>query len=151
MLKDNVRRLRIQRGITQTELARAADVSTQTLNNIEKGRSQGSPINLAKLAGVLGVSIEELMGVDIPKAPAPLRSLPKKQRRDLLELVAAKHLPPLPGELRKLMQIKSAAVAAGMSGGMFDIWFRTYAVEDVRDELLPEEGATLEEVFISSR
>ncbi len=90
MLKDQLRKLRLKKGWTQGELADAAGVSRQTINNIERGRTTGSRgENLARLAGALDTTMEELMGVDTPKAPAPqlreqLAALPPDEIRTLL-------------------------------------------------------------------
>lgn len=76
MLQDQLRRLRLKKDLTQGELADAAGVSRQTINNIERGRTTGSRgENLARLAAALDTTMEELMGVDTPKSPHPFGRL----------------------------------------------------------------------------
>lgn len=55
--------LRMAAGLTQVELAIAADVSIQTVAGIEQGKRKGSPRTLRQLANALG------------KDPAELRSI----------------------------------------------------------------------------
>jgi DNA-binding XRE family transcriptional regulator len=55
-----LRRIRRLRDMTQDELASAAGVSRQAVNNLEVGRSGGHPQTWERLAEALQVSIEEL-------------------------------------------------------------------------------------------
>ena len=57
-----VKRLREKAGLSQEKLARLADVSNNTLINIEAGK-QGNPTieTLKKIAKALNISIEELI------------------------------------------------------------------------------------------
>jgi len=48
-------------GLTQKDLATVAGVSQSYVNEIEKSRKPGSAATLAKLANVLGVSVERLL------------------------------------------------------------------------------------------
>lgn len=50
------------RGITQNALAQSAGVNRVTVAEIETGRKQGSVATLRKLAGALGVAVDELTG-----------------------------------------------------------------------------------------
>jgi transcriptional regulator with XRE-family HTH domain len=60
MLK-NLRTIREAAGLSREKLARQADISTVTIENIERGL--GCRVDTArKLADALGVSVEELMG-----------------------------------------------------------------------------------------
>jgi len=59
-LKNDVRELRTGRGLSQSELAEALDVSRQTIISIEKGRYVPSlPLAFA-LARFFGKSVEEV-------------------------------------------------------------------------------------------
>lgn len=63
-MKNRVRELRIERGLSQGELASELDVSRQTINSIETGRYVPSlPLALA-LARFFGVSVEEMFDGD---------------------------------------------------------------------------------------
>ena len=55
-----VRVWRELRGMTATDLAAAADVSRSYLSAIERGAKRGSVVALKRLAGALGVGIEDL-------------------------------------------------------------------------------------------
>ena len=57
-----VRTARIERGWSQEQLARAADVSAGTINNLERGRQGASLVTALKLARVLGLSLDSLEG-----------------------------------------------------------------------------------------
>jgi transcriptional regulator with XRE-family HTH domain len=52
--------LRIEREMTQEDLANAADVSTVFISSIERGKYAPSFDNLQKLAKALGVSVKDL-------------------------------------------------------------------------------------------
>ena len=59
-----MRNLRTARGLSQQELARAMDVSRQTINSIETGRYTPSlPLAIA-LARYFGTSVEEVFHPD---------------------------------------------------------------------------------------
>jgi DNA-binding XRE family transcriptional regulator len=50
------------RGLTQNDLAGRAGVNRVTVAEIETGRKQGSVSTLRKLAGALGVAVDDLAG-----------------------------------------------------------------------------------------
>jgi transcriptional regulator with XRE-family HTH domain len=60
-LAANLRRLRIARHLSLSELARATGVSKATLSGIENGRANPTVETLAGLAGALRVSLVELL------------------------------------------------------------------------------------------
>jgi putative transcriptional regulator len=63
-VRNDVRELRTERGLSQGELAAALDVSRQTVISIEKGRYVPSlPLALA-LARFFGKSVEDLFHAD---------------------------------------------------------------------------------------
>ena len=61
VLAANLRRLRIARHLSLSELARATGTSKATLSSIENGRANPTVDTLAGLAGSLRVSIAELL------------------------------------------------------------------------------------------
>lgn len=63
MVESNkVKKLRERLGLSQERLARLADVSNNTIINIESGKQQNPTIEtVKKIANALGVSIEELV------------------------------------------------------------------------------------------
>lgn len=63
MLAENIKRLRIKKGLAQEKLARLADISTATLVKIESGVAKGPTITtVAKIANALNISVDELIG-----------------------------------------------------------------------------------------
>jgi transcriptional regulator with XRE-family HTH domain len=61
LLAANLRRLRIARHLSLSELARATQMSKATLSGVENGRSNPTVDTLASLAGALRVSLAELL------------------------------------------------------------------------------------------
>lgn len=55
-----IKRQRLVRGMTQRALARAMDVSPETVSRMERGEYQ-NPKTVKKAADVLGVSMEDLV------------------------------------------------------------------------------------------
>jgi len=70
----NVRRLRQAAGLTQAQLASAADVADATVSRIERGRLVPSVELAGRLAKALDATVDELLG-PTPKdaGKAPLR------------------------------------------------------------------------------
>jgi putative transcriptional regulator len=63
-MRNDIRALRTERGLSQQELAQAVDVSRQTINSIEKERYTPSlPLALA-LARFFGRPVEEIFDAD---------------------------------------------------------------------------------------
>jgi transcriptional regulator with XRE-family HTH domain len=59
---EKVRALRKERGLYQHEVAAIANLSTQTVRNVEAGRTVPDTATLVKLASALKVSVAELVG-----------------------------------------------------------------------------------------
>jgi transcriptional regulator with XRE-family HTH domain len=63
MLAQNIRKLRLKKGLSQEKLARLADISNATLVKIEAGVAKEPTITtVTKLANALEISIDELVG-----------------------------------------------------------------------------------------
>lgn len=62
MLKDTIKKLRIQQGLSQDELAERVHVVRQTISKWERGTSVPDADSLVALARALGVSAAELLG-----------------------------------------------------------------------------------------
>jgi Zn-dependent peptidase ImmA (M78 family)/DNA-binding XRE family transcriptional regulator len=60
-LATNLRRTRVARGLSQTEVAERADLSRVAYRNIETGTAKPRVDTLMRISGVLGVRIEELL------------------------------------------------------------------------------------------
>ena len=64
-MKNNIRERRLDRGLSQAELAQALSVSRQTINSVETGKYVPSlPLALA-LGRFFAVPIEEMFDADI--------------------------------------------------------------------------------------
>ncbi len=71
MFSQRLKALRKERGLTQKDLAALLEMSQQAIAKWESGRSTPDPSTLARLAGLLDVSADCLLGVDAPQ-PIPL-------------------------------------------------------------------------------
>jgi transcriptional regulator with XRE-family HTH domain len=135
-LATNLRRLRIARHLSQSELARVTSMSKATLSGIEKGHGNPTVDTLASLASALGTSIAELleepqMGeVRIVRAsqspPAPTNAAGVRQletsleahgRVNVLELALpanhAEAMPPRAGGSRQGLLVLAGTLVAG--------------------------------------
>jgi len=61
---ESVRRLRLAAGLTQEQLAQRLHVSFQTISKWERNESYPDITMLPALAGIFGVKVDELLGVD---------------------------------------------------------------------------------------
>lgn len=95
-------------GLTQSELARQAEVSTELVSRIERGRCLPSLTTLVRFARALRTTPDELLGFDdggsrdIHALVAVLQSLPKQRRVELHRIAEAlasyeRRPRPLPG------------------------------------------------------
>jgi transcriptional regulator with XRE-family HTH domain len=62
--------LRQKAGLSQSQLARAAEVPIGSLRNWERGRRTPLLDTAARIAVALGVSLDELAGIDTAEMPA---------------------------------------------------------------------------------
>lgn len=72
MLGRRIRRYRIEKHLTQEQLAEMADVSASFLGHIERGTRVASLETLMKLCAVLEVTPNDLLGDDLAAARADL-------------------------------------------------------------------------------
>ena len=63
-ISDNMRAIRIKKGLTQKQVAAACGLADSTVRTYELGNANPKPASVAKLAKALGVSAAELYGVD---------------------------------------------------------------------------------------
>lgn len=64
MFSKNLKRLRLEKGLTQVQLAKSIGVGQSTLNYWENGKSDITSFYLVKLCTTLKVSADELLGID---------------------------------------------------------------------------------------
>lgn len=89
----NLKQLREERGITQTELARQLGVVRSTICFYESGQHSPTPDMLIKLADFFGVSVDYLLGREDEYAArvpggiaAPVGDIANEEERELLAL-----------------------------------------------------------------
>lgn len=63
-LANRIKELRAERGLTQAELAAAVGVTRKTVNTVENNVFVPSALLAIKLAGALGVSVEEVFWIE---------------------------------------------------------------------------------------
>jgi transcriptional regulator with XRE-family HTH domain len=84
-LADNLRQLRIARGLTQARVAESAGLPRPTYANLESGGSNPTLSVLVRVAAALQVSLEELLSP--PRAAVrfhPKGSLPQHKKGDVI-------------------------------------------------------------------
>lgn len=97
-LGERIAALRRERGLTQVQLAEMLGCSQQQVLSFEKGRRRVPVSTLPGLAKTLGISIEELIGVEAQpgkRGPTPklqrqleqLNQLPKSQQRFISQML----------------------------------------------------------------
>ena len=68
-LKNNIRRLRFDRSMTQEELALRTGVSRQTIMSIERGQTNPSVLLAYKIAAALATPVTEVFAMEGKLAP----------------------------------------------------------------------------------
>ncbi len=64
MIGKNIKRLRQEKGISQDKLSKLADTSLNTISKIELDENPNPTIEtVQKIAGALGVSVEQLLKI----------------------------------------------------------------------------------------
>lgn len=88
MLGRRIRRYRIEKHLTQEQLAEMADVSASFLGHIERGTRVASLETLMKLCAVLEVTPNDLLGDDLAAVRADLPEQVTISPSELLQCVA---------------------------------------------------------------
>ena len=60
-LGQNLKRIRMEKGISQGDIVRSLGIDRAFISNIENGKTNPTLATIAKLAKAVGVSIEELI------------------------------------------------------------------------------------------
>jgi len=60
-LGENIRRIRLAKGMTQGDLCRKLEVDRDYMSNVESGKKNPTLSTIGRIAKALNVSIEELM------------------------------------------------------------------------------------------
>jgi transcriptional regulator with XRE-family HTH domain len=74
-LGQNIRLLRKQKGLTQVELAKNLDCSQAVITAYESGKKKPAVDTLSRLADVLGVTTDQIIGKkNVPQQKNPVKS-----------------------------------------------------------------------------
>ncbi|KAB2783175.1 MULTISPECIES: helix-turn-helix domain-containing protein [Brucella] len=76
----NLRRLRVEKGISQDHLAFAAEVERAYVGHLERGKKNPTIVTLHKLATVLDCDVSELFAIP-PKDAEPIAPLGAGRRK----------------------------------------------------------------------
>lgn len=68
-----IKQTRIKKGLKQRELADKADIPYSTLANYENNKREPNQEQIEKIAGVLGVTVYELLGISTDQLLQPLK------------------------------------------------------------------------------
>lgn len=75
-MNDKIRRLRKEKGLSQSEVAKACGINQASYSNIEKGETKSISIEVGKgIAKALGVSFNELFEIDLPNVDSRIKNL----------------------------------------------------------------------------
>ncbi len=85
MIGDNIKKFRLEKGLTQKALAEELNVVRQTVSKWEKNLSLPDADTLSKISETLGVSVNELLGVEEISREEESLSM-EKVYRQLVEL-----------------------------------------------------------------
>ena len=96
MFKENLKKLRTSRGLSQVDLAEAIGVVQGTIYFWENGKTEPTGNYLIGLAKFFGVTIDELMGVaplaanaDLLELNSIIRGMSEENKKLCLELIKA--------------------------------------------------------------
>ena len=100
MIGDMIKRLRKQYDMTQAQLAEKLNVSQAAIASWENGSRRPDLDLLPIIAGIFGISVDELLGSDKPEESAPqtiearivsfgMDQLPQKERERIINVLQA--------------------------------------------------------------
>lgn len=78
----NLRRVRLDKGLTQEKLAERSGYAQQYISNVERGRENPTVITVYELASALGVSHMALMEPDAQAETEAAPLPPKRPKRE---------------------------------------------------------------------
>jgi transcriptional regulator with XRE-family HTH domain len=144
LIARNLRRVRLDRGLTQRELAFRAGLDGRCIPLLERGSYSATVTMLDRLACALGVAPSILLGVDEPAPAAPAPPLPAGAPRPL-DASLGRRL----RSLRKARGLSRAALAANLGLSRRGLQNYERGVKRMRPILL-ERAAAILEVRIST-
>jgi transcriptional regulator with XRE-family HTH domain len=84
VLSKNIKSFRSQRSLSQSELAKKADISIPFLSNIERALKWPHPETLVRLAQALDVEVYMLFKKKAPSQSADVQNVLAKYKKDIL-------------------------------------------------------------------
>ena len=81
-MKDNIRKARMRKGLSQQEVADALEITRVAYANLEKGRVRIVNEHISALASLLGISLEELLLGYYPEKDAAQKLLEAESEYD---------------------------------------------------------------------
>ncbi len=131
MIARKIRQARIDKNMTQMNLADATGVSYQAVSNWERGTSMPDITKLGDLCQTLGLSVNELLGVEEPAAQAAAKAMEQEE----LTLEELAEVAPMlkPSEVRKKTERTTKGKKASLSNLMA---LAPFLDEDYLDELI---------------
>lgn len=73
--------LRKEKGLTQAQLAEEINICRQSISDWERGVTKPTQDNLLLLSALYGVSVDYLLGKDVPPTPSPEHQAPAPGQR----------------------------------------------------------------------
>ncbi|ADQ06108.1 transcriptional regulator, XRE family [Caldicellulosiruptor hydrothermalis 108] len=96
-MKNRIRELRLERGLSQEELGKVLNVSGRTIGHYENGSREPTPEALNKLADFFGVTIDYLL------CRTDVRSTEKQDTKDKLQTPADVNKEPASDDIKELL------------------------------------------------
>jgi transcriptional regulator with XRE-family HTH domain len=110
-----------ERGWTQAELARRADMNRASINKYISGHSLPSPDSLLRMAGALGIRPIDLLPTELANDPAPAPASPQVSlsgQADGSVVLSVNAKLPMPVAMQVLALIHGSLEAAGVRDGV---------------------------------
>lgn len=136
-----IRQTRIEKNMTQVNLADAMEVSYQAVSNWERGNSMPDISKLEELCAVLDISLEELLGTEQKTAEAVSKAMDEKtlsmeELEDIAPILLPEQVKQQTAENAKKGKLKFSALS-GLAPFMDDDFWRetigNVTVENARE------------------
>lgn len=136
-----IRQARIEKNMTQVNLADAMEVSYQAVSNWERGNSMPDISKLEDLCAVLDISLEELLGTEQTTAEAVSKAMDEKplsmeELEDIAPILLPEQVKQQTAENAKKRKLKLSALS-GLAPFMDDNFWRetigNVTVEDAKE------------------
>lgn len=85
-MANNIKQLRLRRGITQIELAKLCNISQSALSGYETGRYEPDIDTLVRIAKIFNATIDEVVGVVQDQEISDIESALSREIHDLTDV-----------------------------------------------------------------